>query len=178
MRLEDRCTVRCFWSFCVHECCWYQMAPICSKRRGLEPTGQPRLTAIVQSRRLTIFVHIARGCFQLSLLSRGLEETTRTPASHDWAMNTIGLIRMIRLLTSPKLKKCFFFIPPSITSNLPPISASSYQFQSICRAYVHFSCNRRVKNVSMMMMMMMMMMIRSATLGKSFILMLPYHRAV
>ena len=108
MRLEDRCTVRCVWSSCVHECCWYQMAPICSKRRGLEPTGQPRLTTIVQSRRLTIFVHIARGCFQLSLLSRGLEETTRTPASHDWAMNTIGLIRMIRL-TSPKLKKCFFF---------------------------------------------------------------------
>ena len=53
--MEDRC----FLSVVSTNAARYQMAPICSKREVRRLTGQPKLTEIVQSRRLTLFGHIA-----------------------------------------------------------------------------------------------------------------------
>ena len=59
-------------------------------------TGQPKLTAIVQSRRLTLFEHIARTDDSTDAKrvyhspSRGLEETSRTPPHHMTQHHTAG----------------------------------------------------------------------------------------
>ena len=93
--LEDRCLEdRCFWSVMSTNAARYQMAPIQFVRNDelRRLTGQPKLTAVVQSRHMTFLdtlrvwttTQMPRASCQLSLQRTGgdLEDA---PTSHGWA---------------------------------------------------------------------------------------------
>ena len=92
--LEDRCTEdRCFWSVMSTNAARYQMAPICSKRRGPEANGttQTHCNSPVTlpdhfwgTLCIWMIRQVPRRSCQLSLQRTGgdLEDA---PASHGWA---------------------------------------------------------------------------------------------
>ena len=98
MSVLIRCTKdRCFRSVVSTNAARYQMAPICSKRRGLKANGtaQTRCNCPVVSPD-PFWAYCAYGrqhrCQEdpVNSLSRGLEETSRTPQHHTAEHHTAG----------------------------------------------------------------------------------------